>query len=97
MAQRYQNVSVLLLYWLENDDDNGFAHEARRLGNIFAGAFQFHVQYYPIPSGDSDSRLQSEITTLLDQYAQADTLVIIYYAGYTRPGNRNSKEIIWQA
>lgn len=77
---KYRAVHVLLLSWV--NDDLKVEIEIQRLFRVFEELYGFGVAWWLIPSDDSHNELGDRLRSFTKQYAQEDTLLIIYYGGH---------------
>ncbi|KAF1353283.1 hypothetical protein BDV97DRAFT_346225 [Delphinella strobiligena] len=83
LAERleYDSMSVLLIYWKENDlhPDS----ELQDLRRLFEKKFNFTVTSFPIPPTKSEQRLNYQLAAFVADYCHASrSLIIVYYADH---------------
>ena len=90
-SSTYTNVAVLLLCWEETCDDLAVKEEVSKLRNTLEGRFCFHTQNSYLDT-KNEKRLQVQVNSLVASFICAhdgpNTLLIVYYAGHGRPGDR---------
>ena len=94
----YKSVSVLIIHW-QDSEDVGFKDEAYALGSLFANDFHYNVEYYAIPSLDSELSLDNKVTSFLKVNGQPENLVIIHYGGHGDADDEDDREklAVWAA
>ena len=93
---RYESISVLILYW-EESDDQGFEKEARDVGNLFHRRCCYKVEYYAIPSKKSQMQLDERLNRFNKDYEGPDRLIIIHYGGHGDQDVNGGKLAVWAA
>jgi len=94
----YDAVSVLVIYW-KDAPDKGYEAEATQIGGFFGAEFGYSVEYYDIPSADSELELDLRINTFLRDNRKVETLLIIHYGGHGNADNKRgqSRQSVWCA
>lgn len=92
----YDHVTVLALYWKECSD-SGFKTEAVKLGELMKTKFNYHFEYFEIPSFGSQLALDIRLNELLATNRQANTLIIIHYGGHGELDDDNENQSVWAA
>ncbi|KAM0799442.1 hypothetical protein BDR22DRAFT_855393 [Usnea florida] len=90
-SSTYTNAAVLLLSWDEACDDLAVKEEVSKLQNTLRGRFNFHTQISNLDT-KNEKRLQVQVNLIVANfiatYDGPNTLLIVYYAGHGRPGDR---------
>ena len=90
-SSTYTNVAVLLLSWDETCDDLAVKEEVSKLRNTLEGRFSFHTEMSYLDT-KNEKRLQVQVNLIVANFIGAhdgpNTLLIVYYAGHGRPGDR---------
>lgn len=89
---KYTVVKVLILSWVNNDMPM-LQTETARLYSLFEDGFGYTVESWKIPSTNPDLATYNKIYSLVMNHGRADNLLIIYYGGHARRGDKNP---IWQ-
>ncbi|KAH8589141.1 hypothetical protein B0O99DRAFT_692715 [Bisporella sp. PMI_857] len=94
----YDAVAVLVIYW-KKCKNKGYKDEAHKVGELFSQDFGYSVQYYGIPSIDSELEMDARINTYLRDNRKVDTLLIIHYGGHGNADDEygQSQESVWCA
>ncbi len=85
-------VEVLMLSWEESCDNLKPEKEMNRLRSTFEGRFKYHtkVQYLDtIEEKRLAVRVNSMVAGFVDRHDGPNTLLIVYYAGHTRPAENS--------
>jgi hypothetical protein len=77
----YDAVAVLVIYW-KKCNDKGYKDEAHEDGELFSKDFGYSVQYYKIPTIDSELEIDARINNYLRDNRKVETLLIIHYGGH---------------
>ncbi|KAI0142226.1 hypothetical protein GGR57DRAFT_393998 [Xylariaceae sp. FL1272] len=86
----YENVSVLLLSW---EDDNAAEQDILALEQVFRERYKYRTEKYTIPAVPNASvKLGVRVASFLEP-AGPDTLLIVHYAGYAFVGS--DKQMYW--
>lgn len=94
-TKHYETVSVLLLYW--KDDDLGCAAEVDDLGRVFRNDFNYSVGSYRIPSRDPQSSLNLKMAQFISECGGDNNLIIVYYGGHGGLENPEETSCTWAA
>ncbi|KAI9663726.1 MAG: hypothetical protein M1821_007216 [Bathelium mastoideum] len=92
IPQRYNDVSVLLLRW--EDDNLGTQTELNDLRDIFQGVYRYNVEQYLIPSNDPTLHLEDRLNDFRRAYGAEGNLLILYYGGHGS-SEKNTRRSIW--
>lgn len=99
-AHDYDEVHVLLLYWLDSDD-SGFKREADELANLFEFELRYSIEPMPIPSEQSELALDLAIGGFLLHHGSSKNLLIIHYGGHgdadDDTGLGRERQAVWAA
>jgi hypothetical protein len=88
----YTSVSVLLLRW---EDDLSVEQDLLQLQKVFREHFNFRTESWSIPSCPNPSiKLTMQMAQHIE-YARADHLLIVYYAGYGFVGSDHHLYWAW--
>ncbi|PVH82437.1 hypothetical protein DL98DRAFT_513879 [Cadophora sp. DSE1049] len=87
---RYNNVSVLLLRW--KDDEMNVEWELDDLEKVFRN-YGFETDRWLIPSKSSHLKLMSKVVDVVEENDGSGNLVIVYYAGHA--GINSSRGATW--
>ncbi|CAG8962190.1 hypothetical protein HYFRA_00005241 [Hymenoscyphus fraxineus] len=91
----YNHVTVLAIYWQECSSA-GYKDEAAKLGTLMK-TFNFHFEYFEIPSSDSQFALCVRLMELLAANRQDNTLLIIHYGGHGWIDDSHDNQSVWAA
>jgi hypothetical protein len=94
LSSSYNSVSVLLLYWRENDQ--GFEKEICTLQHFFVSEYGFSTAIFAIPSQRPEHALRKAVSDFIYERADPGTLGLVYYGGHGDPDEINRKSI-WAA
>lgn len=94
----YKSISVLVIRW-EYSDNPGFEEEALEIGRLFEEDFAYKVEYYAIPSINSQRRLDDKINSFFDKNEGPGHLMILHYGGHGDADDNPGQEklAIWAA
>lgn len=95
LAARYREVKVLLMSWEKDDLD--VESDVRSLEAVFRGLYHYGTEHFRIPSKRSAVELSRKVTGLVDSYDQEGNLLILYYAGHSRPSEQPGGSPVWAA
>ncbi|KAK8007742.1 hypothetical protein PG989_001732 [Apiospora arundinis] len=86
----YTKVSVLLLSWHKDIDDLKTDEEVTDLENLFKDKFMFETtrQILTKDSKSAQAQVNHYLAKFVYENDSSNTMLIIYYAGHGRPGNR---------
>jgi ribulose bisphosphate carboxylase small subunit len=90
----YNSVTVLVIYWQECST-SGFKEEGAKIGCLFSADFSYNVEYFEIPS--IDSQLALDVNKLLIENRRDDTLLIIHYGGHGDDDDEHKRQSVWAA
>ncbi|KAE9378751.1 hypothetical protein N431DRAFT_477922 [Stipitochalara longipes BDJ] len=90
----YQWVTVLVLYWQECSI-SGFKEEGAKIGALFSGDFGFKIEYFEIPSSDSQFALKQRLHELLATNRRENNLLIIHYGGHGDDDEDHKRQSVW--
>lgn len=106
LANPYNSVSVLCIYWNDNDDDK-FKEEASDMAKLFSEDFYFKTEIYAIPSRGADDNCTNAITERISKFLNEEghgpqSLLILYYGGHgdinrTAYGFNGESKLVWAA
>jgi hypothetical protein len=92
----YNSVTVLVIYW-QDCSTNGFKEEGAKIGCLFSADFSYNVEYFEIPSIDSQLALDVRLNELLIANRRDDTLLIIHYGGHGDDDDECKRQSVWAA
>ena len=87
----YTKVEVLLLCWAESCDDLTTKKEVEDLKATFEKDFNYHatIEYLDIMFEQKiQVRVNAKVAAFVDAHDGPNTLLIVYYAGHGRPGQK---------
>lgn len=92
----YDKVTVLVLYWAEDDFSPSCAEEAKKVVDLFRTDFQYEVQIFPIPTRNSRNLLEQAVVNFKCVNDSESSLLIIFYSGHADPDEKRGKAV-WAA
>lgn len=92
----YNSVTVLVIYWQECST-NGFKEEGAKIGHLFSVEFNYNVEYFEIPSINSQFALDVRLNELLIANRRDDALLIIHYGGHGDDDDEHKRQSVWAA
>ena len=90
-SSTYTKVEVLLLCWAESCDDLTTKKEVEDLKATFENDFNYHatIEYLEITFEQRiQVRVNAKVAAFVDAHNGPNTLLIVYYAGHGRPGQK---------
>jgi hypothetical protein len=96
IASPYQQVSALILYWMEDDFNPSCAKESRQVVEIFENDFYYKVEVFPIPTFNSWNLLQQAVVNFKCSNDGHSNLLIVYYSGHADSDQQRGKAV-WAA
>ena len=90
-SSTYTKVEVLLLCWAESCDDLTTKKEVEDLKATFETDFNYHatIEYLDIMFEQRlQIRVNAKVAAFVDDHDGPNTLLIVYYAGHGRPGQK---------
>jgi hypothetical protein len=84
-------VHVLLLRWEE--DSIGVEYELNDLAKTFRSAYGFETETWLIPTFKPSRTLSRKASQFIDDFGNADNLLIVYYAGHGLIDD--SRQAVW--
>ncbi|KAF8851278.1 hypothetical protein BDZ45DRAFT_696080 [Acephala macrosclerotiorum] len=88
---RYKDIRVLLLRWEE--DNMGVQYELNDLAKTFKSTYGFDTEIWVIPTAKSLFALNRKTWQFIEDFGNADNLLIVYYAG--RGLMNGSRQALW--
>jgi hypothetical protein len=106
LASRYDSVSVLCIYWYDNDDPK-FKEEASDVAKLFSEDFHFKTDIYAIPPPSANDNGTNAISARIIKFLHEDShgrqsLLILYYGGHgdidrNAYGYEGESKLVWAA
>ncbi|MCJ1318298.1 hypothetical protein MMC15_003626 [Xylographa vitiligo] len=90
-SHSYNEVHVLLLSWESEFDDLKVKDEVTALEAVFRDIYNYHVQSSPIKTRTfkkAQTQVNKIVASWVDECDAPKTLLIVYFAGHGRPGNK---------
>jgi hypothetical protein len=85
-----------VIYWQECST-SGFKEEGTKIGCLFRADFSYNVEYFEIPSIDSQLALDVRLNELLVANRREDALLIIHYGGHGDDDDEHQRQSVWAA
>ena len=94
----YDRVTVLAIYWQDSPHGSptaSYKQEAEKVGELFHTLFKYQVEYFEIPSIDSEAAFDSRLNILLATNNTENSLLILHYGGHGDPDEANDRQSVW--
>lgn len=106
LASGYDSVSVLCIYWDDNDDHK-FKEEASDMTKLFSEDFHFKTEIYAILSRSVNDNCTNAISARINKFLHEEShgrqsLLILYYGGHgdinrNAHGFKGESKLVWAA
>lgn len=84
-TSRYDDVSVLMISWADEDPQLPVSVEIDQLASVFEGVYHFKVEQWKIPDENCHFELAAKVMKFVEpDFGSERHLKIVYYAGHAR-------------